>query len=32
MTARFADIYNDMGLLMRELNRARGGWETVHYT
>lgn len=32
LTARYADIFQDMGLLLRELYRARGGWSTVHYT
>ncbi len=32
MTARYADIFHDLSQLIRELNRARGGWDTVHYT
>ncbi len=32
LTARYADIFNDLGLLIKELNRARGGWATAHYT
>ena len=32
MTARYADIFHDLGHLIQELNRARGGWETAHYT
>jgi hypothetical protein len=32
LTTRFADIFHDMGQVIRELNRARGGWETAHYT
>ena len=31
MTARYADIFHDLGHLIQELNRARGGWETVHF-
>lgn len=32
LTARYADIFHDIATLIRELNRARGGWDTVHYT
>jgi hypothetical protein len=32
LTARYADILNDLGELIRELNKARSGWDTAHYT
>lgn len=31
LSARYADIFHDLGQLIKELNRARGGWQTAHY-
>ncbi len=32
LTTRYADIFHDLGRLIQELNRARGGWQTAHFS